>query len=76
MKTTDLTWLDRLLNKEHELKGFNSYQEYMLGYLHGYKDGIDNNPYEKDAQRFLYRNGYETGVTDYCIEAHPEGCNN
>lgn len=75
MKTIEINWIDRLLNKEHELKGFNSYQEYMLGYLNGNKNGIDINPYKKDNQRFLYEMGYNSGVADYCREAHPEDYN-
>jgi hypothetical protein len=42
---------------------------YMEGFLDGYKEGVENNPYEHDDKRHQeYRTGYEAGVTYYVNE--------
>lgn len=45
---------------------------YAMGYYHGRAIGEEQNPYDDDHQRSLYRAGYDAGVADYCQEAHPE----
>jgi hypothetical protein len=39
---------------------------YALGYFDGRTHGMTNNPYDDDTQRYLYGQGYERGVSDYC----------
>lgn len=44
-------------------------ESYKLGYLHGYEHGVDENPYDHDdINRVYYKQGYESGIHDYCIE--------
>jgi len=45
---------------------------YLKGFNHALKKGIQNNPYSIDAYRYLYRIGYDRGITEYCIINHPE----
>lgn len=48
-------------------------EAYALGYYHGRAFGTESVPdaYNDSAVHF-YRRGYDSGVTDYCREAHPE----
>jgi hypothetical protein len=41
---------------------------YALGYYDGVVKGVSENPFGHDAQeeRYLYSEGYEKGVFDYC----------
>ena len=51
---------------------------FALGYLAGREEGIESNPYNPEAQPKLYRayrEGYEWGVSDYCLIEHPEEVN-
>ena len=53
---------------------------YKLGFNHGYKEGVENNPYEhpckkgcdhdnqKETYFWDYREGYDNGVKLYCEE--------
>jgi hypothetical protein len=43
-----------------------------LGFMHGLKEGVENNPFEDDIERHLYRIGYDAGVAEYCWEKLPE----
>lgn len=46
---------------------YNLAEAYALGYFDGRSKGVDTNPYEyDDTCRFLYTQGYERGVADYC----------
>ncbi len=45
---------------------YNLAQAYALGYYHGRAVGTENDPYVSDDLRFLYSEGYQRGVTDYC----------
>jgi hypothetical protein len=47
-------------------------EAYEIGFRHGLKEGVDMNPFTKDLERYLYRRGYDAGVTQYCYENHPE----
>jgi len=51
------------------LTTINTSEAYQTGYLHGYEHGVDENPYDPDdINRSLYKQGYDAGVHDYCIE--------
>ena len=39
---------------------------YALGYYDGRSQGVEANPFDNDAERNAYTQGYERGVTDYC----------
>ena len=44
---------------------------YKIGYVDGYEEGVENNPYHHINQRenFLqYLKGYDEGVAEYCKE--------
>ena len=52
---------------------------YCKGFVHGYEDGVDNNPYDGGSSDYpelyrhiQYRMGYDAGVAVYCQEEHPE----
>jgi hypothetical protein len=45
---------------------------YLKGFNHGLKKGYENNPYSMDAYRWLYKVGYDAGVSEYCHINHPE----
>ena len=48
---------------------------FARGYLHGFVDGEERNPYddeERGVLRNLYRDGYDAGVADYCLANHGE----
>ena len=47
-------------------------EAYELGFKHGLEEGVDMNPFEKDLERYLYRRGYDAGVSEYCRQEHPE----
>ena len=48
-------------------------EAYKTGYLHGYEQGVDENPYEfNDINRMVYKQGYDAGVHDYCVEIDQE----
>ena len=48
-------------------------ESYQLGYIHGYEHGVDENPYDwDDINRVHYKQGYDAGVHDYCIEIDRE----
>ena len=49
---------------------------YVKGYNHALKRGYDNNPYSIDAYRWLYKVGYDAGISEYCNINHPEDENN
>lgn len=53
-------------------KEFESEQAYQLGFQHGLKEGVENNPFDDDINRHLYRVGYDAGVAEYCRIEHPE----
>ena len=40
---------------------------YKLGFEHGLKEGVNNNTFENDYDRHLYRRGYDAGVMEYCL---------
>ena len=49
---------------------------YKLGYVDGYEEGVEENPYHHINQRvnFLqYLKGYDEGVAEYCKEDEFEG---
>ena len=51
----------------------NKTEAYQTGYLHGYEHGVDENPYDHDdINRVHYKQGYDAGVHDYCIEIDEE----
>ena len=44
---------------------------YLKGWADGYKDGVEENPYDGEteaADRLQYKWGYETGISNYCRE--------
>lgn len=45
---------------------------YLKGFHHGLKRGWENNPYSIDAYCWLYKVGYDAGVSEYCRIEHPE----
>ena len=47
-------------------------EAYELGFKHGLEKGFDMNPFQKDLERYLYRRGYNAGVSDYCTKDYPE----
>jgi len=48
-------------------------EAYQLGYLHGYEHGVDENPYDyEDINSGNYKQGYDAGVHDYCVEIDQE----
>jgi len=48
-------------------------ESYQLGYIHGYEHGVEENPYDwDDINRLQYKQGYDAGVHDYCIEIDRE----
>jgi hypothetical protein len=48
-------------------------ESYQLGYLCGYEHGVNENPYDHDdINRVHYKQGYDAGVHDYCIEIDEE----
>lgn len=51
---------------------------FAVGYHDGLESGFENNPYDNEKQTILYkayREGYDRGVSDYCLENHPEEVN-
>jgi len=51
----------------------------LYAFARGYYDaralGVSSNPFDGESrpmQHTLYEQGYEWGITDYCIEHHPE----
>ena len=48
-------------------------ESYQLGYIHGYENGVEENPYNhNDINKVYYKQGYDAGVHDYCIEIDQE----
>lgn len=45
--------------KESEIKA------YALGYYDGRTEGVENDTYDNDALRHMYRRGYDAGVADF-----------
>jgi hypothetical protein len=45
---------------------------FALGYYHGRADGVYNCPFEQDEYKASYRDGYDAGVADYCVELDEE----
>ena len=48
---------------------------HKLGYLDGYEEGVENNPYDnlRQSDNYLaYRKGYDEGVAEYCREIDGE----
>jgi hypothetical protein len=44
---------------------------YCKGFVDGYEEGVDNNPYDGDSEAVnnsLYKIGYDAGVAEYCRE--------
>ena len=62
-----LEYISRKVGKEDKLE-----RARHLGYIHGLKEGVDNNPFKDDTERHVYRLGYDAGVSEYCRVAHPE----
>lgn len=51
---------------------------FAIGYLAGFDEGREANPYDNEEQAILYRayrEGYDCGIADYCAFAHPEEIN-
>jgi hypothetical protein len=47
---------------------------YALGYFYGRAEGKDPDLYEgEDECRLYYKQGYDSGVSDYCAEIEAEG---
>ena len=48
----------------------------ISAYESGFKDGLntgeENNPFEDGELYNAYRDGYSSGVTEYCRTAHPK----
>ena len=57
---------------QHEQREYKFQRAYHLGFTHGLKEGVENNPFEDDTERHLYRIGYDAGVAEYCRVEHPE----
>lgn len=45
---------------------------YFKGFNDGFKKGYESNPYSMDAYRWLYKVGYDAGISEYCRINHPE----
>ena len=45
---------------------------YARGYYDGRANGTEDNTFLLPEEREAYSIGYQTGVADYCMEAHPE----
>lgn len=45
---------------------------YCKGFVDAYKRGVENNTFETDRERVLYKLGYEAGITEYCNATHPD----
>jgi len=45
---------------------------YKSGFRAGFNTGEENNPFEDGELYRAYRDGYSSGVTEYCHTAHPE----
>ena len=45
---------------------------YARGYYDGRTKGTEDNPFSHPDTRASYSRGYQTGVADYCMDAHPE----
>jgi hypothetical protein len=45
---------------------------YLKGFEDAFKRGVEKNSYATDAYRYLYRIGYDAGITEYCRINHPE----
>ena len=51
---------------------------FARGYFDARSDGVENNPYDSEARadcHAFYKDGYDWGITDYCIYNHPEEIN-
>lgn len=45
---------------------------FNLGFKDGLNTGEEKNPFEDSRLFWAYRSGYDSGVTEYCYQAHPE----
>ena len=45
---------------------------YQLGFYDGFTVGVEDNTFDDDMDRHLYRLGYDAGVAEYCWEKLPE----
>jgi ribosome modulation factor len=57
---------------QHQQREDKFQRAHHLGFTHGLKEGVENNPFEDDMERHMYRIGYDAGVSEYCRVAHPE----
>lgn len=50
------------------------YYAYALGYYYGRAEGFHNDPFSNDSDelRYLFKLGYDAGVSDYCEEFDEE----
>ena len=51
---------------------------FARGYFDGREKGEESNPFDSETQakmHQLYRDGYDWGVTDYCLEHHASEVN-
>ncbi len=56
--------MNQILNRENE----KYYIAYAMGYSDGNKEGINerSDTFNTPEEKYLYKAGYERGVTDYC----------
>lgn len=45
---------------------YDNLRAYALGYYDGRAIGQENNIFEDDLDRHLYKRGYDAGIADYC----------
>ena len=45
---------------------------FNMGFKDGLNTGEENNPFEDSELFWAYRSGYDSGVAEYCHQAHPE----
>tara|TARA_E500000318_G_C3379236_1_gene141561 strand:+ start:328 stop:510 length:183 start_codon:yes stop_codon:yes gene_type:complete len=50
----------------------NTKAAYESGFKDGFNTGEENNPFEDGELYRAYRDGYSSGVTEYCFLAHPK----
>jgi hypothetical protein len=54
------------MNKVSTIRAF------ALGYYDGRANGVYDCPFEDDSNKASYRDGYDAGVADYCVELDEE----
>ena len=47
---------------------------YALGFYHALYDGFQHNPF-MDQYYNEYKNGYDAGISEYCMIEHPDEVN-